>query len=223
VRSALGKPAPEGREGGGPLRTVPLTVTTAAPLLDCRVPCPPGDFHRCRPLSGPLRAGLALGLASVVPGCLIEPPPDFELTPTPPVLYLDQAAPSVGHPIQMESNEPPINFSVPFFWDGVGGPLKARLYTGLGAERTPVMNAIPVIESEVQFAFVPQRPLAPGCHQITLILTHESNYDTDLLSAKTIDPELVALATWWMALDTPLADLSLADCARVGGDAVGAF
>jgi hypothetical protein len=186
-------------------------------LVDCFVPCSLRVSSQRRSSRWP-KAFLALAAGLPLAGCLVEAPPEFELELSPPAFYLDQAVPSVLQPIQVEADEPAINFSVPFYWEGIGGPLQGRFYWEQGTERRQISHAIPVVGSLVQFPWRPPHDWRPGCRRVTLILTYASNFDTDLLHPKPLDPDLAAVATWWVAVDTPPADLTLEDCLAEDGD-----
>jgi hypothetical protein len=164
----------------------------------------------------------ALGLAATAwasQACLVEAPPEFEAAPRrAPTLSMDQAVPPTNAPLEVERNGPPITISVPIAWDGAGDSLLARLYLDLNTDRElQLTDATPAAPPEVQMTWQPDQRITVGCHRLTLVVTHQDNYNTSLRTPKPIDAALASSVTWWAAVDTPAVELPLAECAPSSG------
>jgi len=175
------------------------------------------DFWRLARLSlGPV-------LLSMLSGCLVDDPPPF--TPpqkTPPRLDTNKALPSTDEVISKVSGEL-IPFSVPVTSEDAGDPLSAVLLLDYGGDGTisDFVNGWPgpasTLNDKSRVVSVPWRvrpPMAitPGCHRLTLRVTHTSNLVKDQL-VLVIDSEDLAVANWFVNVNvTPENANKLADC-----------
>jgi hypothetical protein len=57
----------------------------------------------------------------------------------------------------------------------------------------------------------PSKIPGPGCYTMTMMITHRSNYDSEV-DPKPIDPARTAYLTWWLAYGAPPQDISFEQC-----------
>lgn len=169
--------------------------------------------------------GLLPGVAMtcVLPGCLQSNPPDYQsLAQTPPMLDLNSADPSLLNVLDVDTTSGetiPFNIKVQSEDRGVG--LIAVLYVDYGVahvQQTETVATVPAStfsDTSRQISLnwtVPSGPvLSPGCHQLTLLVTHATN----LPIRNSAD---VGLATWWLNVDDqPAGTNTLAGCPTTTG------
>lgn len=166
--------------------------------------------------------GGCLGLLS---SCLVSPPPDLnEETPTRPNLNLPLAVPPVNQVLIVDATDVSIPFSIPFSSEMAGEQMRAQLWLNYGFEKQrfllqraldatspprsgmegqeePGEEAGNPGERELTFYWnVSESRLPKGCQQLSLLMTHASNFDSsfDEQPGLPIDNSKVALATWWL-------------------------
>jgi len=67
------------------------------------------------------------------------------------------------------------------------------------------------MERSITFIWTPNEAVLPGCNQLTLIVTHANNIDTD--TDLPFDLSLSAMTTYWVNLNAPLdQSQTLTDC-----------
>jgi hypothetical protein len=187
---------------------VPETQPTAAPL----------------PARVPRHAGLALAVAATfaLEGCL-DPPPQYSTTDQyPPVVQGAMVDPSPVRIIYTTASE--VLFTIPFRSVDVGEALQAAFVydfdptnPSVALARVPVpADPRPFWEQDgrdVKWAWR-LSPRPTGCHTITMILSHASNF-SDLY--QTIDPLDVAQVTWFFNIGDPNSPApSLDGCPTTG-------
>lgn len=146
-------------------------------------------------------------MTCLLPGCLQAGPPDYkDPAQTPPVLDLNSAVPSVLDVLNVDTTSgETIPFNVQVRSEDRGVDLSADLYVDYGSSAQQVENAFATVPAstfsdtnrEIRLTWtVPSSALlTPGCHQLTLLVTHATNYPVIRNSAD------VALATWWLNVD----------------------
>lgn len=160
------------------------------------------------------RASLLLGLLVMPSGCLDSPPTYQRPDQIPPFIIDAQVTPDLTALVQLDPGMAQ-EFVVPFRSVDVGEALEANLYI----DRNPgapgswrVQQDVPAssttFEEErppVVVNFTPRAALdAPGCHTLTLIIAHESQWDyVDVPEAPNpirlpIDDTQAASVTWWL-------------------------
>ena len=157
---------------------------------------------------GLARVSLVAVLLSMLSGCLVDDPPPF--TPpqkTPPRLDYSRALPGLDRPITKTSGEL-IPFSIPVTSEDAGDPLSAVLLLDYAGDGTPsdFVNGWPgpasTLNDKTRVVSVPWfvRPamaITPGCHRLTLRVTHSSNLVKDQL-VLVVDKEDLAEAYWFV-------------------------
>jgi len=159
-------------------------------------------------------------------GCLVADPPLHEAPEkTPPILDLARAIPLVTQVQRVSTTDvvPELHFSVPVRSEDQGDQLLALFFLNFGeASQSPQLPITRVasgsfedesrsIEKSWNYAGMSQ-----GCHQLTLMVTHESNFD--LVTFEAVDKSDLAIASWWVGVnDEPTGSVSLHDCPSQGG------
>lgn len=150
--------------------------------------------------------GAALGSA----GCLVSDPPKYEEPGlTPPFLDLVGTDPLPGRIIQREQGtNPVISFKVPVRSEDNGENLWFSLYRNFSFSP----NSLPVVanrrlppgtfdetDRSISFDWTIDSSVYLGCHQLTLLVSHESTWNLNLARP---DPLASigdsAMAVWWL-------------------------
>ena len=173
------------------------------------------------------RKSLLLGLAMLgLNGCIIADPPQYEEPRrTPPILDLNNAVPSPYWLIVVDrkDNNPAdkIHVKVPIRSDDQGEKLWFALHVDFKGENHVLNTDLPLAASTfddtnrfIDFEYDVDGSVQKGCHQLTLIVAHDSSWDymrqQPLPSAPKDD---IAVANWWMNVDPPASDpYTLPDC-----------
>lgn len=162
-------------------------------------------------------AALVSALAS---GCIVAEPAPYEPPPrTPPILDLVNTLPWVGAPIPVDHFLDPnpdeittLEFDIPIRSEDHDEELCWALHLDyrpgvLGRKTDVVHDRIPgsTFDDETRRLVFSWNVDAPqGCHQLTLLVAHESNW---IVSAEAPDLERaagdVAVATWWINVNPP--------------------
>ncbi len=159
--------------------------------------------------------GSLLATSVVASACIAAPPPDFEpVTQTAPILLLDSASP----PVDEFLRDPPgttISFKVPFVSEDVGEDLLGALHLDYGTPASEFLRAsarLPsgVLKDKDRAVEINWRvePTLTGCHSLTILVSHFSNFDFSNLEPTNKDD--VGRVTWW--LDVGGLGASVADC-----------
>ncbi len=146
---------------------------------------------------------------SLLSGCIVDDPAVYdEQTRTVPVIDLDGISPRTTELLVISEREVAREFSVPIrsrdYNELVFGYL--HLNYGLsGAERVDFNALQPSNDfSETRTLKLRWTPgLRTGCQQLTVIVGHESNFDTNASLGIPIDPSLTTRATWWANVVDP--------------------
>jgi hypothetical protein len=160
---------------------------------------------------------VSMAFALLAAGCIVADPPDSsDPEKTPPVLLLGQADPSV-YQLQVlskssgETTRVPIN--VPVRSEDAGDPLIAALYLNWdtpGQESTFVQGTQRRLEASTfddtgrSVATEWDYHAATGCKQLTLIVTHETNFDW--LGSSYVNPADIAIAVWFFYIRAGQSD-----------------
>ena len=155
---------------------------------------------------------------SLLSGCLVADPPTYEEPPpTPPVFDLANANPFIGGVIVVDrrGTNPTrvVNVSVPFRSSDNGDSVIAALHLDWSFEGEGFTEGLAEIapstfddtERTIDLTWrLDHRPPTAGCHTLTLLAAHESNWETE-----TFRPHIIrgrndtAMATWWVNVDPP--------------------
>lgn len=192
-------------------------LARSATCLSCLGAHFSGTFRQFRGLARLSLVGLAFSMLS---GCLVDDPPPF--TPpqqTPPRLDYRKALPGLDQVI-VRSFPELITFEVPVTSEDAGEALTAALlldFDGVdGQPLTPgsFLPASTLADTNRRVLSLPWRvsnQIEPGCHRITLRVTHVGNTRTTIFDL--IDQNDVAEAYWFANINvTPENAGSLMNC-----------
>jgi len=155
-------------------------------------------------------------------GCLVDDPPPFpESKQTPPRLDYHDASPLLDQIIFAQSGQT-LHFSIPVASEDAGDKLSALLFLDYsGGSASPIVPGKSLDASTLDDTTrmpvtldwaVPMNVYSPGCHRLTLRVTHISNIDTNIYPGVR-DPNDLAEAYWWLNLDAdPALGKMLVDC-----------
>jgi hypothetical protein len=158
---------------------------------------------------------LTAAVAVACVGCLVSEPPEYEEPSlTPPFLDMISATPLPGRIIvrHRNQNELLIKFDVPFRSEDAGEPIWFALHRNYTfGTSTPVVASqkLPAgtfdeTDRSIRFDWNINSNLEAGCHQLTLLVSHDSTW---VLAESR--PDLIrgigdsAMATWWLNFDPP--------------------
>ena len=170
-----------------------------------------------------MRVARGVCLAAACNACLVADPPQYdEPERTPPFLDLVAAIPSPNRVIVRDRNvSSVVNFDVPVRSEDNGDPLSYALHRNYSFETARVLyqNEFPAgafedLGRSIQFPWTIKGEIEDGCHQLTLLVAHSSNWNLaesrpDVIKGK----DDTAMATWWLNMN-PRSDApdSLIDC-----------
>jgi hypothetical protein len=152
-------------------------------------------------------------------GCIVADPPQYqEPRRTPAILDLSNALPSpfwlviVDRKDNLEPDK--VVFYVPFHSDDQGERVFFNLHVDYKGRDIPLapQNPLPpatidVDKRAISTEWTVDGSIPAGCHQITLLVAHESSWEYNTQQPKPEAPkEDIAIATWWMNLDPERAD-----------------
>lgn len=158
--------------------------------------------------------------SSSTSGCIVAEPTPYEPPPrTPPVLDIQLAVPRLGVPIPVDrlsdispDEKTSVEFFVPMRSEDRGEYVWWALHLNYLVSNTQSyllkknrLNPSTFDDtSRVISETWPVGPLSDGCHQITLVVAHESNWliDDDRPDPNG-NPSYVATATWWINVNPP--------------------
>lgn len=147
-------------------------------------------------------------------GCIVADPPPYEPTQrSPPVLDLVRALPFIGETLVVDRITDPnpdeptfIAFSIPVRSEDDGRPLQYALhldytYVSYQSSQTGKRERIPPstfddTSREIQFRWDVLGNVSDGCHQLTLVVAHDDNWN--LPEDRPWPGVESAMATWWI-------------------------
>lgn len=208
-------------------------------LVHCPVLCaPPCRSIRLRGLSRILGV---LGVLAGLPGCLVDPPPEFEPPPlTAPIVFEALVDPPLFVPLVVDTrdaNVTSIPFNIPFktegaaagtvfanVWLNYGTPQENKLPNeperpgGAGSATGGSGNALGAANRVVSFN-LPTRHIVTRdpCARLSVFLHHEEDFDERFSkpSEEAIAAGRVTHIRWWLVVDANPADVSFADCPSI--------
>jgi hypothetical protein len=147
-------------------------------------------------------------------GCVLADPPEHaEAEQTPPILFANQAVPSVYEVLNVSQNDR-ITVNVPLRSEDVGEGLLAELYVDYSITGSQVLQKAIVVgpgtfeDRQRAVGTYWDVPSINGCHQLTLAVTHNSNLETRRLDD-------IATVTWWVNVsDTEDGSTKMKDCQK---------
>ncbi len=155
-------------------------------------------------------------------GCLADPP-EFEAPArVPPVVAAAEVEPALSRIIRLEPGVDRLQVSVPFRSEDLGSPILGAflLDAEAGARDPRALKTVEVGASSfeddtraVDAELTGFSRVDPGCHSLTLMLTHRSN--TDGREVVALDDSEATRIVWWLLLpfeDEDQADVLLEDC-----------
>jgi len=150
--------------------------------------------------------------------CLVDDPPPFpESKQTPPRLDYHAAQPLLGQFIFAQNGET-LDFSIPVASEDAGDDLIALLfldYSGGAATRVAGIGVTASTLDDTTRKVVLHWPvlgISPGCHRLTLRVTHNANLNT-INSPLVQNQSDLAEANWFAIIDADSAVANtLADC-----------
>lgn len=164
------------------------------------------------------RLSLLLGLVAPV-SCVVSDPAEYGVAKqTPPFLNANKASPSVLHTRLMGSGETLI-VNVPLRSEDAGDELLAQLFLDRGVtgkQQLLSFRDIPPGKLEEKRTISITAPIQtdkPGCHAVSLVVTHKANLTED---NQPKDDNDTAILTWWVNVDDDGTNL-LGDCPVSGG------
>jgi len=184
---------------------------------------PPKSEHS-RHFLGLARLSLGLLLISMLGGCIIEdPPPYTEPKRTPPRLDLRQAAPLIDQVIVTRSGDN-VAFNVPVASEDAGDPIQGILFLDLNlGNENALLKAKGIafldpstLDDTMREPWSLEWQVDPGlsgCHRLTLVVTHLSNFGDNY---KVKDKTDQAIAVWWANVNAPDPQ-TLVQCPLAGG------
>jgi hypothetical protein len=163
------------------------------------------------------RSWLAISCVTATSGCIVAEPPDYQsAAKTRPMLDLSMADPPVTEVVSVDTTAPRtvVPFNLPVRSEDAGDDLLSVFYLSFGqADQSAEFG----ISEEPASTFddtgrVIARDwdyggLEPGCYQLTMVVTHKSNFDLEAWSPT--DSADVAIATWWVNVDDDPAQPNL--------------
>lgn len=165
-----------------------------------------------------LRSSFIAALSLLASGCLLAEPPKRNPRQTAPILNLALAAPPVTQLLVL-SGATTFPFSIPVRSEDVGEDVWFALHRNyaLGtAESSRIFGPEDLAPSHLnddsrEVSFTAALPAPTPCYQVTLVVCHDSNFET---SSGLCDPTMLedtALATWWV-ISEDARDAGLEGC-----------
>ena len=144
-----------------------------------------------------------LGLASLLStGCLVAEAPEYgPPRQTTPVVNLHELDPTPFKILVIDPMVPTQTFTVPIRSEDAGEQIVAALFLDPEYDRINEWIFPPATSSaqrNLSFQWQP-RGISKGCHLLTLLVTHEGNYDFSADFFREAGD--VATVTWWMDVE----------------------
>jgi hypothetical protein len=167
---------------------------------------------------------LPLCLAPALSGCLIDDPPAYR-APQRTVPHINglRAVPRLDEMILYPVRGNPISFSVPFSSEDVGERVQGRLfmdYVGSGSGLLVALSDVSAStldegERTLKMAFTPLSNVEPGCHRLTLRVSHLNNWRD---AGDLYDPSDLDEAYWFAKIYVdPQDPTDLVECPVASG------
>lgn len=165
------------------------------------------------------RAFSWLSLLLAVSGCLVDDPPAYRAAlRTAPRISGLRAVPRLDEIITYPSNSTePVTFSVPIVSEDAGQEIQARLFLDYSGSRSDLVtlaelpaSTLDEGERDLPVVWYPRPGIAPGCHRLTLRVSHTSNWHG---LADLFDPSDLDEAYWFAKIYVDPTNInSLVDC-----------
>lgn len=187
-------------------------------------------------LNNTVRSVFLVLLTLFAAGCWRDPPTYEDAQQIPPFIVVEKTQPPPWVFKRIQSGDTPTQFfTVVFFSEDLGDPVRAIVYvdtlpgdsTSTAASKARDQGAPGIIleippgsfDQERSVTF-PVTDLTPGCHAVSVLLTHASNLITgDVDGAATIvDKDLVARMVWWLEVESEFG-VEVSDCPTLGVEA----
>lgn len=151
-------------------------------------------------------------------GCIVPEPPTYDpRSSTAPVLETFDANPTNLFPTSLPGDRVPgFQFTVPFRSEDSGEEVWAGLYIDWGTNLSPLPNNYRRYEpstyedDERQIDITIKGSLSPGCHTVSLFVTHMSNTLVDMSGELYLNEDAakgdLGVATWFFNVDPPATD-----------------
>jgi hypothetical protein len=187
---------------------------TPVSSLDTRrmaIQCSASDLARC---------SLVPALMSLLAVGCVDPPPEYAAPERlPPVVTTTDVYPSLTQVTTYSAQTEEIVFTVPFRSDDAGEDLRAFFVLDIGPTQDADFSQIkadPLVPADPR-PFADQADRQPlegrwklnvgvrpsGCHTMTMVLSHATNFDT---AYHTVEPLDEARVTWWLDLQPVTTD-----------------
>jgi hypothetical protein len=157
--------------------------------------------------------------SSMLPACLVDdPPPLIVPQRTPPRLDQRKALPLLAEVIVAKTNDT-LDFEIPVSSEDAGDPINAFLFLDYQADNVdsvaggglPPSTLEDTDRASLTFPWHVDTKVMPGCHRLTLRVSHLSNMPNAYTAV--VDLSDVAEAYWWMNVDVdPALANTLLDC-----------
>ena len=163
---------------------------------------------------------LALGALLTVPGCLIPEASEFSPPQQTPPFIVDSSLDPEAYRILSVSQSRTRTVSFDVLSEDAGDPLVAALRLDFNAggfhisDQEYAPSTLSAGKRQINMT-LQTRNIPVGCHVLTLLLMHKSNYDTETDLPKNDRAwDDVALVNWVMSVNSPDMDTnpSLSDC-----------
>lgn len=170
----------------------------------------------------------SMAVALLAAGCVVaDPPPFSDPAKTPPVLSLGEANPPVYQiqPLSLTSETKLVLINVPVRSEDAGDDLVALLFVNWNVASNETASPIAKAREpastfndtgrSIEMVWDYQKT-TPGCWQLTMLVTHESNYDW--IRSSYGNPADIAIATWFFNVeDDPPGTNPLSGCPKPAG------
>jgi hypothetical protein len=166
-----------------------------------------------------LAAVLATATSPALTGCVI---PNYEYGPArqSPVFVLDSSiAPSAVTPLLLKEQDTPVHLTLTAFAEDAGDELMSALYVDYkhqgGYYLLSHRHGTEAIEVPRPIEYDFNRGLPPeGCHALTVMLFHESEWDDANFQIVGVPPDLASV-TWFVSIAADGHSAPLASCPDV--------
>jgi hypothetical protein len=163
-----------------------------------------------------------MALALLAAGCIVaDPPTSSDPEKTPPVLFLGEANPAVYQvrPLWKTSGSSRVQIDVPVRSEDSGDPLHFDFYLNWNVAGQKILagrNIEPSTFADTSRSIGMEWDYSTesvGCKQVTLVVTHASNFIVTYPAPSYTNPADIAIATWFFNLgDDPPGTNALNDC-----------
>ena len=190
------------------------------------IPLPQSQFRlgNCRSPRRRLRPVMVwLSALSCGTGCLVAPPPEFQdQTSERPNVNTELVVPPISQILVTGTKDQTISLTIPYTGRDAGEEVIVQLWLNWGLENETYIGQASMdpsaedVERTYQGTWRLNRNTPPGCQQLSVLLSHESNVPNDS-PFRPVDPNLVARLTWWMNVDVSASEQQeLVNCPTAG-------